>query len=485
VENFVLLKRLMEKAQENHVSFHIPGHKNGKIYHQYEQLRKNQYFSPDMIALDVTEMPGTDNLHAPRDVIQEAQERAAKCFGADATFFLIDGTSSGNISALMAVANPGEKVVIPRDCHKSLMHGLVLGGLVPVYISPELNRKTNMSMGISPEAVERTLVEHPDVKAVVVTYPNYYGIASDIKQIADIVHRYDKVLIVDEAHGSHFLLNENLPIPALEAGADIVSQSIHKTLPSFTQSSMLHVKSKRIDMERLRLMLMMNQSSSPSYLLMASLDIARGIIEQDGRERMAALLETIQAFEERISGIEGLKKIGKEVVGQYSVKAVDPTRLVFDMTARGLSGVALDDLLREKYGIQMEMSDTHRVVGVSGIANDAEDFEKLANALLDIAKNSKPVHKEEEAIQFPGSIPEMKLDPRSAVFAPKKMVPFSESVGKISGEYIIPYPPGIAILCPGEEITQEMLSYIHILKEKGVNIIGPKDEQLEMISVIA
>ncbi len=480
MKNFIILKQLIENARQNKVSFHIPGHKNGKIYKNYT----DGYFSPEMIALDVTEMPGTDNLHAPREMIREAQEKAARFFGADATFFLVNGTSTGNISALMAVADPGQKVIIPRDCHKSVMHGLVLGGLVPVYISPEMDRKTNMQMAIRPDTVEKAILENPDVAAVFITYPNYYGICSDIEQIADIVHRYEKILIVDEAHGSHFLLSEDLPISALEAGADIVSQSIHKTLPSFTQSSMLHVKSNRIDMERLRLMLMMTQSSSPSYLLMASLDAARVIIEQDGKEMMKDLLKNIKSFNDNISSIKGLKKIGEDIIGTYGVKAVDKTRLVIDMTKLGISGIDLDELLREKYRIQMEMSDVNRIVGVSGIANDIKDFEQLSYALMDIAKDKEIVMEETEVTHFPAYIPIMRIDPRTAAFAPKKEVQFSDGAGKISGEYIIPYPPGIPILCPGEEMTKEILEYVNVLKEKGVNIIGTKDEKIEKIRII-
>ncbi|QEK10908.1 aminotransferase class I/II-fold pyridoxal phosphate-dependent enzyme [Crassaminicella thermophila] len=478
MKDAIILSKLKKLSKENIVSFHIPGHKNGKIYQRYNK----KYFPESILSLDVTEIPGTDNLHNPEEMIKEAQDQAAKFFEAEHTFFLINGTSTGNISALMTVANPNEKVIVARDCHKSVMHGLILGGLIPVYITPEVSKESNIPMGIKPEKIEKAIVKNPDVKAVILTYPNYYGICSDIEAIANIVHKYEKILIVDEAHGSHFNLSEDLPIPAIKAGADIVVQSIHKTLPSFTQSSMLHVKSNRVDIERLRFMLMMNQSSSPSYLLMSSLDVARAISENEGKSLMKELLESIDYFHEKIANEEGIKVLDKNLIGKYGVKNIDKTRLVIDMTKLGISGITLDKLLRERYKIQMEMSDINNVVAVCTIGNDRKDFEKLLKALINIKKEI--TYKKIYLPPFFYHVPKMKITPRDAAFRKKTAINFEESIGKISGEYIIPYPPGIPILCPGEEITDEIIIYIKSLKERGINIIGMDDVDLEKIKVI-
>jgi arginine/lysine/ornithine decarboxylase len=481
MKNFIILDRLMEQAQKNRVSFHVPGHKNGRVFKKY----KDKHFMKDIFSLDITEIPGMDNLHAPVGMIKEAQEKAAAFFNADHTFFLINGTSTGIISALMAVANPKDEVIIPRDCHRSVIHGLILGDLIPVYILPEMNARMNRMMGIKPETIEKTIQNHPNVKAIVITYPNYYGICSDIEEIVKVAHRYDKILIVDEAHGAHLSLSEKLPVDALTAGADIVIQSTHKTLPALTQSSMLHVKSSRIDMDRLSLMLQINQSSSPSYLLMMGLDAARAIVEYEGRYLMHHLLHYISDLHDKILQMEGIKIWDKHMIGHYGVKNQDSTKLVIDMSSVGISGIALEEQLRMHYNIQMEMAMEDCVVGVSTIGNNREDFERLFHALQDIYKGRARSYKEVETVPFPHRIPIMKIEPRKAAYCHNKIeIDFIHSAGKISGEYVIPYPPGIPALCPGEEITEDMIRYIDQLKRKGIPIIGMADKRLEKIQII-
>lgn len=480
MDNSIILEKLEKLSQKKIISFHVPGHKNGNIYMKY----KNHNFNNEILTFDVTEIPGTDNLHAPIEMIKEAQEEAAKFFKADYTFFLVNGTSTGNISALMGVANPNDKIIVPRDCHKSVTHGLILGGLIPVYIMPEVNTKNNLSMGVTVQTVEEAILKNPEAKAVVITYPNYYGICSDIKEISNIVHKYEKILIVDEAHGSHFILSENLPIEALEAGADIVIQSTHKTLSSFTQSSMLHVKGNRVDIDRLRFMLAMNQSSSPSYLLMASLDEARAIAQKDGKILMSNLLDNIDDFYEKVSHIEGIKILDKRCIGKYGIHDFDKTRLVIDMTELGISGIQLEKYLRENHNIQMEMSDLNHIVAVCTIGNEKSDFEKLLEGLVCIKRENRQNLKKIEISSIMYPVPKMNMTPREATFRKKIDIEFEKSGGKTSGEYIIPYPPGIPILCPGEEITEEIIEYIKDLKKSGINIIGMDDYSLQHIKVI-
>lgn len=476
----IILDRLLKHGKKDMVSFHVPGHKNGKIYERYNY--KN--FTGQLLSLDVTEIPGMDNLHGPEDMIKEAQERAAKFYKADHTFFLVDGTSCGIIAMLMAVANPGDKVIVPRDCHKSVIHGLILGNLIPVYIQPEVCPDTGIPMGILPETVERAFKEHPEAKALVITYPNYYGICSDIQEIAKIVHKYDKILLVDEAHGAHLNLSEVLPVPAIEAGADIAVQSTHKTLPAFTQASMLHVKSRKVNVDRLKMMLAMQQSTSPSYLLIASLDMARTIAEGEGKFLMDQLLGHIEHFKKQIAAIGKIKILDQRLVGRLGVKAVDATKLVIDMTELGISGTLLEELLRTKYHIQVEMANMSAIVAVSTIGNDRRDFERFIHALMGIKDGKGISHRHIEVPLYSYRIPPMRLTPRQSLYMEKAAVDFANSSGKISGEYLIPYPPGIPLLCPGEEITEEVIQYVQLLKRNGIQMIGIEDKELQKIKII-
>ncbi|MBB6218708.1 lysine decarboxylase [Anaerosolibacter carboniphilus] len=476
----IILDRLLKHSRKDMVSFHVPGHKSGKIYDRFNY--KN--FTGQLLSIDITEIPGTDNLHAPEEMIKKAQEKAARFYKADHTFFLVDGTSCGIIAMLMAVANPGDKVIVPRDCHKSVIHGLILGNITPVYIQPEVWVEKGISMGIRPETVEQALKEYPEAKAVLITYPNYYGICSDIEAIATIVHKYDKILLVDEAHGAHFNLSDLLPMSALEAGADIVAQSTHKTLPAFTQASMLHVRSQRIDVNRLKVMLAMQQSTSPSYLLMASLDLARTIAEAEGKFLMNQLLGHIETLKNQIMESEKIKILDHTTVASYGVKAVDPTKLVIDMTALGIQGTVLEELLRTKYHIQMELANINVAVAVATIGNERKDFDRLAHALMTIKDGKGIVHRHVETPLYSYQLPKMKLTPRQSIYMEKSAVDFADSSGKISGEYLIPYPPGIPIVCPGEEITTEVIEYIKTLKKNGIQIVGLEDTTLQKIKVI-
>lgn len=475
----IILKELTKLSKRNMVSFHVPGHKSGKIFERY-----NLESIDNIGKFDTTEIPGSDNLHAPEGMIKEAQERAKEFYGADYSFFLVNGTTCGIISMIMAATNPGDKIIVPRDCHRSVISGMILGGVVPVYVKPEICPELFLSMAITAETIENTIKDHPDVKAVVITYPNYYGICSDIEKIAAIVHRYNKILLVDEAHGAHLKLSESLPISALDAGADIVVHSTHKTLPSFAQSSMLHVKGKRIDIDKLKFMLSLNQSSSPSYLLMASLDMAINIVTEEGNYLMQKLIGNINDFREEIDKIEGLNIFSKEIIGRYGVKDIDITKLTINMKKIGIDGIKLEEIIRKKYNIQVEMADMYNVLAVSSIANDKHDFERFARALRSIHDDKKITHKKNELPEFSFMIPKVELLPREAVYAEKKSIPFTQSSGSVSGEYIIPYPPGIPLVCPGEVISQEVIEYVEILKDLEINIIGTSDKSLNTINVI-
>lgn len=475
----IIFNELEKLSKRNMISFHVPGHKNGKIFERY-----NIDIVNNIGKFDITEIPGSDNLHAPEGMIKEAQERAKEFYGGDYTFFLINGTTCGIISMIMTVANPGDKIIVQRDCHRSVISGMILGGVVPVYVKPEIYSELFLNMAISPRSIEDAIKEHPDVKAVMITYPNYYGICSDIEEIEKIVHRHNKVLIVDEAHGAHLKLSDKLPISALDAGADIVVQSTHKMLPSFTQSSMLHVNAERIDVDKLKAMLMLNQSSSPSYLLMASLDMAMTIAYKDGNFLMERLIDNINDFVKEIGSMKGLSILSKDIIGKYGVKNIDITKLTINMQGLGVEGTRLEEILRKKYNIQLEMADIYNVLAIASIANDRNDFNRFSSALESIHDDKKITHRKIELPEFSFMIPKMDLLPREAVYREKENISFINSIGRISGEYIIPYPPGIPLVCPGEVISEELVKYVEILKNLGIRIVGIKDESLNTINVI-
>lgn len=474
-----LLNRLLELQQEKLISFHMPGHKNGKIFNKFDYKNFKNYLTN----IDTTEIIGTDNLHKAKEVIKQAQERASEVFRSEETFFLVNGSTSGIYSMIMAATSPGDKIIVGRNCHQSIINITILGDLVPVYLYPEMDIQQGIALGISPKEIEEKLIEHPDAKAVVIPYPTYHGLASDLEAIAEVVHRYGRVLLVDEAHGAHLGLSDELPKTALACGADAVVQSIHKTLPAFTQSSMLHVQGNRIDREKLKFMLRLHQSSSPSYILMASLDLATSIYENHGRQLMQELLDNIERFKEKIKGVKGVTVLGKERVGKDYIKAMDGTRLWISMNENKISGYELENKLRNNYGIQMELSNIYGVLGMTSIGNDRQDFEKLYEALVSISKEQG----EEEIEGMPYyaySIPKRAFTPREALYREKEKVWLEDSIGRVSGEYFIPYPPGIPILIPGEVIEEEMITYVKAMVEKGMEITGLKDHECKEIEVL-
>ncbi|SET23769.1 arginine decarboxylase [Natronincola peptidivorans] len=474
-----LLDRLLQLQNEKLISFHMPGHKNGKIFNKYNY--KN--FKDCLTNIDTTEILGTDNLHKAKEVIKKAQERASEAFKSEETYFLVNGSTSGIYSMVMAATSPGDKIIVGRNCHQSVINITILGDLAPVYLYPEMDLQQGIALGISPEEVERSLKEHPDAKAVVITYPTYHGLASDLKRIAEIVHQHGKMLLVDEAHGAHLGLSDKLPMTALECGADAVVQSIHKTLPAFTQSSMLHVQGNRIDREKLKFMLRLHQTTSPSYILMASLDLATTIYRDHGKLLMEELLHNIEAFKEKMKNIPKVTVLGSERIGSHFIKSMDTTRLWMSMYQNKINGYQLENRLRKEFGIQMELSNLYGVLGMTSIGNDKEDFEKLYEAMAALSKE-----KGSDEIGgmpfFSYAIPKRAFTPKEALYKKKKKVKLKESIGHISGEYLIPYPPGIPILIPGEVIEEEMVTYVKTMVVRGMEVTGLKDQSCERIEII-
>lgn len=464
----MILDELMKNNKNNLISFHVPGHKNGKIYDLlgYKDLLESIY------KMDTTEIIGTDNLHSPEGIIKKSQEKASRVFKSDKTYFLVNGTTCGIQASIMSICNDNDKILVNRDCHHSVINACILGNINPVYIDYKLDNDYFILEGVLEEDVIKSIDENLDAKALVLTYPTYYGATYDLEKICEYAHKKNMVVIVDEAHGAHLGLSEKLPKTALEQGADIVIQSTHKTLPSFTQSSMLHIKGGKVDSSKISEILRIIETSSPSYLLMSSLEIATEIYEKYGRDLMDKLLENIDNFIKDISKNDFVKVYNK----------FDKTKIFISLKKLGITGYELEKILR-KNNIQVELSNYYGVLLICNISNYYDDFESIKNAINNIITDKKDKYFEElRTINYPKIIPKKILNPREAFYKNKKSVKIYDSIGQISGEYIIPYPPGVSILSPGEIITKEIIDYILYLKE--MNISGISDTSLENIKII-
>ncbi len=458
MRNDIILNRLVKMGKREPVSFHVPGHKNGRIF-------SNTPVFKEMGKMDFTELPETDNLHDPKGLILKAQQRASKVYGAMESFFLVNGTTGGILAAISAMAKPGDKVLLQRDCHRSVFHGIAINGLQPVYIKPKFSRSPGRKLSIEPCQVEEAFKSNPQIGLVILTYPSYDGVCSDMEAIAKIVHEKGAILLVDSAHGAHLGFSELFPDSPLKLGADVVVQSTHKTLPAFTQGSMLHINSKQVDIGRMKRMLSVYQSSSPSYLLMAGIDSAMEIMEEEGRFLMERLFGEIETFSEGLKKNTDIKIWDRKTLQSENGFDLDESKILLDFSSIGLSGFRVEEILRKKYEIYVEMAGLNSVLLVSSVANSKNDFARAEAALESIA-NDKSLHRmivgESE---YSYRIPEMVIIPGDAFYKKVRELPLFEAEGKISGGYLMPYPPGIPLVCPGECIPKETIGYLKDLEE--------------------
>lgn len=473
--------KLQNIVNDDLISFHMPGHKKGKIYDKlgYGDLVKNLY------KMDTTEIIETDNLHSPEGIIKDSQERASKIFRSEKSYYLVNGSTCGIQAAILSTCSPGEKILVNRDCHQSAINTFILGDINPIYIKGSICEDTYTIKGVNEKDVLDAIDDNSDIKVLMLTYPSYYGMVFDLEKICTYAHEKGIVVIVDEAHGAHLGLSDKLPKSALEQGADIVIQSIHKTLPSFTQSSIIHVQGDLIDKKNLERFLKIVQSSSPSYVMMASLEIAIDIYDRYGKDLMQGLLSNIDDFEKDLSEINGVKVL----------KGHDKTKVFVSLKDLGINGYDLEETLRYKYNIQVELSNYYGVLLICTIGNEKDDFDKFLCAIKSIVEDlsgdkNNDLDKSEDNVtklmklNYPDLIPQKIISPREAFYSDKKTVLLKESIGKISGEYIIPYPPGISLISPGEIITQEVIDYILACKQYGMHVSGLKDSSLEIIEII-
>ena len=475
-----LFDALKEYVDRDTLPFHVPGHKKGV---GIDKEFKN-FIGENPFKIDVTVFKLVDSLHHPTGPIKKAQELVADAYESHASFFSIHGTSGAIQAMILAVVNDGDKIIVPRNVHKSVTSGIILSGAVPVFMEPEIDKKLGIAHGVTPETVEKTLKENPDAKAVLIINPTYYGVATDIKKIADIVHSYDIPLIVDEAHGPHLAFSEKLPMSALKAGADICAQSTHKIIGSLTQGSLLHVKSKYVDPKRVQQILNLMQTTSPSYIIMASLDCARRQIALEGKDLLQKTIELCKYTRDEINKIPGFYCFGEEVLGKPGSYSFDPTKLTISSRELGITGFELDMILADKYHIQMELSDFYNVLAVGSFGDTKEGMDRLLSALKEISNDyygkKEPV---QDFLDIP-AIPTKILNPREAFYSDKISIPLNESIGKISGEFLLAYPPGIPVLCPGEEITQEVVDYVHDLKRANLYVQGTEDSEVKYIKIV-
>jgi lysine decarboxylase len=447
--------------------FDVPGHKLGKVKNDLMD-----FIGPNTYLLDCNAPIGLDNLNKPTGVIREAQSLMAEACKADRCYFLTNGTTTGIIAMIMAVCRANDKIILPRNVHKSVINGLILSGAMPVFVKPDIDRDFGIANGVAFETYKQAIDEHPDASALLIINPTYFGVASDLEQIIEYAHENNLTVLVDEAHGAQFYFSEHLPLGAMEAGADICATSTHKTAGSLTQSSVILTSGKRIDHFRLRSTLNILQSTSPSALLIASLDVARKTMYFEGPKRIPKILDMAAKARERLKEIPGLKIMDKAYVQENGGFDFDETKIVIKVTDLGLTGFEVFHKLRKKYNIQLELSETHLVLCVLSIGTTLDDLDALCEAFLDLSEKYYKPHRRAAKIRFEYDYPESYARPRDAYHAPKLYVPLEEAYNEISAESIMIYPPGIPLVIPGEIITQQVIDDIAYYVKKGSTVLS-------------
>lgn len=460
-----LYNTLTEYYAKGTIPFHMPGHKFGRGL--------PAEFAKNLASLDTTEIPGTDNLHHATGVIKQAQELAAEAFGSGRTYFLVNGSTGGVYAMISALCKPGDTLIAARDCHKSVINGMLMAGVKPVYLMPEFDSRFGITTGITVESVEKALLANPEASGVLLTRPTYYGICCDLEKIAAVVHSHNKMLAVDEAHGSHFRFSGKLPICAMDAGADICVQSAHKTLPALTQGAFLHVKSDRVDVEKLEYCLSIHQTSSPSYILMASLDIARDIMQTEGNALLDSLIATIEKNKAAFSQRDAFPIIDGNTLPEF---ATDPTRIAINTGNIGITGYQAEFELLHTYNLQIEMSDLFNIVCIATIADTPENIAYLFTCLEKLAASwpGRRSHKSDDLTQWFYK-PDQQMEYCDVMRSKSQWIALEKAAGRISKGIVAPYPPGIPVVCPGEIISSADIAHIGSILRAGGKVNGLKD----------
>ena len=458
------------------VPFDVPGHKRGRGNPELTQLLGEQ-----CVSMDVNSMKPLDNLCHPVSVIREAEQLAAEAFGAANAFLMVGGTTSAVQSMVLSVAKRGEKIILPRNVHRSVMGAMVLCGAIPVYVNPECDNRLGIPLGMSVSAVEKAIRENPDAKAVLVNNPTYYGICSDLRVIVRLAHEHGMLCLADEAHGTHFYFGEGLPVSAMAAGADMAAVSMHKSGGSLTQSSLL-LTGPAMQEGHVRQIINLTQTTSGSYLLLSSLDISRRNLALRGKTDFERVIRLAEYAREEINAIGGYYAFSRELVNGDSVYDFDVTKLSVNTLDVGLAGIEVYDLLRDEYDIQIEFGDLGNILAYISVGDRPREIERLVSALSEVRRRfgrSKADLMTQEYID-----PQVAVSPQDAFYAPKESLPLRETAGRVCSEFVMCYPPGIPILAPGERITDQILDYIEYAKEKGCSMTGPENPEIERLNVL-
>jgi len=473
--NIPIYEALQEYCRERNVLLHMPGHKGGRGFKQSEFR--------EIGAVDFTEVPGLDDLHDPRGVLAEAQRLAAEAWGAERSLFLVNGATSG-IHCLLLALGEESRVLVPRNAHRSFLGGLVISGARPVFVECEMDATLGVALSVKPESIRAKLDSCSDIRGAFLVSPTYYGTVNEIKEIAELLREREIPLMVDEAHGAHFVFHPGYPRAALQEGAQASVHGLHKTMPVLTQAGILHLGAGFPWSDRVQACHDLLTTTSPSYPLMASIDIGRATMQQYGYDLLEQAKERTERCRRLINGIPGFASRSLEFLETEGVAGYDPLKLLVEITDLELDGYRLSRLLREHYGIQVELAGENHVLAMFSPFNPPDDWDNLKVALKDISQ--RYAHRSRDINTYPGfpPIPPLVLTPRESFLSPHKTVKIKESKGMISAEMAAPYPPGIPCVIPGEVITAEVVDYLIYLKQKGIPVQGLRDRSLQSIQVV-
>lgn len=471
-----IYEALVKLRKKRIVPFDVPGHKRGRGNPELVEL-----LGEKCVDIDVNSMKPLDNLGHPISIIRDAEELAADAFGAAHAFLMIGGTTSSVQTMILSTCKAGDKIILPRNVHKSAINALVLCGAIPIYIEMSVDPKIGIALGLENDRVAQAIKDHSDAKAILINNPTYYGICSDLRGLTKMAHEAGMLVLVDEAHGAHLHFTDKLPISAMDAGADMAAVSMHKSGGSLTQSSILLIGAQ-MNPEYVRQIINLTQSTSASYLLMASLDISRRNLALRGKESFEKVIELSEYARREINAIGGYYAYSKELIDGVSVCDFDVTKLSVYTQGIGLTGIEVYDLLRDEYDIQIEFGDIGNILAYISIGDRIQDIERLVGALADIKRLYSRDGKDLIAGEY--IQPELVLSPQEAFYSERKSLTLDESVGQVCGEFVMCYPPGIPILAPGERITREIVDYIQFAKERGCSLQGTEDPEVNHINVI-
>ncbi|MGF9915012.1 aminotransferase class I/II-fold pyridoxal phosphate-dependent enzyme [Paenibacillus ehimensis] len=478
-----LFTALMQHAANDPLQFHIPGHKKGRG----ADPEFRAFVGDNTLSIDLINIVPLDDLHQPAGAIREAERLAADAFGADHTLFSVQGTTGAIMTMIMSVCSPGDTIILPRNAHKSILSAVIFAGAVPVWVEPEKDERLGIEHGVTTESIREAIERNPYVKAVLLINPTYYGTSIDLCQMVELVHSYNIPVLIDEAHGTLLHFHEQLPVSAMQAGADMAATSVHKLGGSMTQSSILNVKGNRVSIKRIRTVMSMLTTTSTSYLLLASLDTSRRQLALHGQALTGQTIRLAQEARRLINEIPGLYCYGEEICEKRGVFRYDPTKLCIHLEQLNLTGYAAEQWLRETYKLEVELSDLTNILCLITLGDTEQEVRRLLQALRQLSdafRGEGKCNKRVPVAVVPAAS-RFLLAPREAFYAPAEEAWLEQACGRIISEFVYVYPPGIPILMPGQVITQEIVDYIKRHVEAGLPVKGPEDPDIQKVRVVA